>query len=160
MNQALAMRIYISDSYRSIERYLHLVDFYKGMNYQKSKENALQAYAIATKYQSMDGRLEALTILMSYNQEKGINRYAVLFVSLDDSIKKVWNNAKNQFAKIRYDSRKANLESVKYKGQRAEALLQLSIQKSQKYLLFFGFMILLGGIGFIINYYKSKTKHE
>jgi signal transduction histidine kinase len=160
MNQALAIRTGIGDSYGSIESYLHLADYYQNKDYQKSKANALHAYDQATKHQSIDERLEALAFLMSNNQEKGVNSYAILFVNLNDSIKKVRNNAKNQFAKIRYDSRKAMLESMEYKGQRAETLLQLETQKSQKYLFFFGFVALLGGIGFIVNYYKSKTKRE
>ncbi|RTY79164.1 tetratricopeptide repeat protein [Flavobacterium sp. LS1P28] len=160
MNQALAIRTSINDSYGSIESYLHLADYYQNKDYQKSKVNALYAYDEATKRQSIDERLEALAFLMSHNQEKGENIYAILFVNLNDSIKKARNNAKNQFAKIRYDSRKANLESIKYKGQRAETLLELETQKNQKYLLFFGFFTLLGGIVLIINYYKSKTKRE
>ena len=160
MNQALAIRTSINDSYGSIESYLHLADYYQNKDYQKSKGYALHAYDEATKHQSIDERLEALAFLMSQNQEKGENSYVRLFINLNDSIKKVRSNAKNQFAKIRYDSRKAILESIKYKGQRAETLLELETQKNQKYLLFFGFFILLGGIVLMINYYKSKTKRE
>ncbi|RKS14295.1 hypothetical protein [Flavobacterium sp. 120] len=160
MNQALAIRTRINDSYGSIESYLHLADYYQNKDYQKSKGFALHAYDQATKHQSIDERLEALAFLMSHNQGKGENSYARLFINLNDSIKKVRSNAKNQFAKIRYDSRKAILESIKYKGQRAETLLELETQKNQKYLLFFGFFALLGGIVLIINYYKSKTKRE
>jgi signal transduction histidine kinase len=101
-----------------------------------------------------------MLIIMSHNQEKGENSYARLFINLNDSIKKVRNNAKNKFAKIRYDSSKAILESIKYKGQRTETLLELETQKNQKYLFFFGFVTLLGGIVLIIIYYKSKTKRE
>ncbi|WP_369765295.1 hypothetical protein [Flavobacterium sp. WC2429] len=160
MDQALAIRNGINDSYGSIESYLHLADYYQNKDYQKSKGNALHAYNEATKYQSIDERLDALAFLMSYNHEKGVNRYAILYVNLNDSIKKARNNAKNKFAKIRYDSRKAILENVKYKGQKAEILLQLATQKNQKYVFFFGFILLLGGIVFLINYYKSKTKRE
>ncbi len=160
MRQALAIRTSINDSYGSIESYLHLADYYQNKDYQKSKINALNAYYEATKQQSIDERLEALSFLMSHNQQKGVNQYSILFINLNDSIKKVRNNAKNQFAKIRYDSRKAILESIKYKGQRAETLLELETQKNQKYLLFFGFFILLGGIVLVINYYKTKTKRE
>ena len=160
MNQALAIRTSINDSYGSIESYLHLADYYQNKDYQKSKGYALHAYDEATKHQSIDERLEALAFLMSQNQEKGENSYVRLFINLNDSIKKVRSNAKNQFAKIRYDSRKAILESIKYKGQRAETLLEPETQKNQKYLLFFGFFILLGGIVLMINYYKSKTKRE
>jgi len=160
MNQALVIRTSINDSYGSIESYLHLADFYQNRDYQKSKENALQAYKVATKYQSIDERLEALEFLMSYNLEKGVNSYAALFVNLNDSIKTVRNNAKNQFAKIKYDSREATLENIKYKGQRAETLLQLETQKNEKYLLSFGFVVLLGGIGFLIHYFRNKSKRE
>ena len=134
MNQGLAIRKKINDSYGSIESYLHLADFYKDRDHQKSKENALQAYKVATKYQSIDERLEALEFLMSYNMEKGVNSYAAMFVNLNDSIKTIRNNAKNQFAKIKYDSREATLENIKYKGQRAETLLQLETQKKRKVL--------------------------
>ncbi|MGZ9735081.1 tetratricopeptide repeat-containing sensor histidine kinase [Flavobacterium sp. GNP002] len=160
MNKALVIRTRINDSYGSIESHLHLADFYQNRDHQKSKENALQAYKVATKYQSIDERLEALGFLMSYNQEKGVNSYAKMFVNLNDSIKTVRSNAKNQFAKIKYDSREATLENIKYKGQRAETLLQLETQKNEKYLLSFGVVVLLGGIGFLIHYFKNKSKRE
>ncbi|WP_245712056.1 tetratricopeptide repeat-containing sensor histidine kinase [Flavobacterium gillisiae] len=160
MNQALAIRTKINDSYGSIKSYLHLADFYQNRDYQKSKENALEAYKVATKYKSIDERLEALELLMSYNLERGVNAYAALFVNLNDSIKTVRNNAKNQFAKIKYDSREATLENIKYKGQRAETLLQLETQKNEKYLLSFGFVVLLGGTSFLIHYSRNKSKRE
>jgi signal transduction histidine kinase len=160
MKQALVIRTSSNDSYGSIESYLHLADFYQNRDHQKSKENALQAYKVATKYQSIDERLEALELLMSYNLEKGKNNYATMFVNLNDSIKTVRNNAKNQFAKIKYDSREATLENIKYKGQRAETLLQLETKKSELYLLSFGFVVLLGGIGFLIHYFRNKSKRE
>lgn len=160
MNQALAIRTNSNDPYGSIESHLHLADYYQNRNRQKSQENALQAYKEATKYQSIDERLEALGFLMSYNMEKGVNRYAAMFVNLNDSIKTLRNNAKNQFAKIKYDSREATLENIKYKGQRAETLLQLETQKNEKYLLSFGLVVLLGGIGFLIHYFRNKSKRE
>lgn len=160
MNEGLEIRTKIKDSYGSIESYLHLADFYKNRDYQKSKENALLAYKVATKHQSIDERLEALEFLMSYNPEKGVNSYATLFINLNDSIKTVRSKAKNQFAKIKYDSRKITLENIKYKGQRVETLLQLETQKSHKYLLVFGSLLLLGTIGYLINYYRNKNRQE
>ena len=160
MNQALAMRTNSKDSYGSIESYLHLAEYYENKDYQKSKSYALQAYNEATNHHSIDERLDALGLLMSFNHEQGTNKYAVLYLNLNDSIKKVRSNAKNKFAKIRYDSEKAILENIKYKGQRAEMLLQLATQKNQKHLFFFGFVLLLGGTVFIINYYKNKSKRE
>jgi hypothetical protein len=50
--------------------------------------------------------------------------------------KKVRNNAKNQFAKIKYDARKANMENIQIKAQRAETLQQLETEKTKILTLF------------------------
>jgi signal transduction histidine kinase len=160
MNKGLAIRTKINDSYGSIESHLHLADFYQKYNKDKSKESALLAYTIATKSENIDERLKALEFLMAHNPEKGVNSYVGLFINLNDSIKKLRSNAQNQFAKIKYDSRKATLENIKYKGQRVETLLQLETQKSQMYLLVFGLLLLLGTIGYLITYYKNKNRRE
>jgi hypothetical protein len=49
--------------------------------------------------------------------------------------KKVRNNAKNQF-KIKYDARKANMENIQIKAQRAETLQQLETEKTKILTLF------------------------
>ena len=160
MQHSLSIRNDLEDSYGSIESYLHLAAFYKDTNYPKSKKNALQAYALATKHNSIDERLEALGFLMAYNETKGENKYARQFVKLNDSIKKEQNNAKNQFAKIRYDARKATFETIKFKAQSTASLLQLEKEKNQKNLLFFGLLLLLIGILGLISYYRRKNKRE
>jgi hypothetical protein len=70
--------------------------------------------------------------------------------------KKVRNNAKNQFAKIKYDARKANMENIQIKAQRAETLQQLETEKP-KYLLYF-VLVVLTAITALLNYYKIKSK--
>jgi signal transduction histidine kinase len=160
MNQSLAMRSDLDDSYGSIESHLHLADFYRDSNFSKSKEHALQAYRLATEYNSINERLEALAYLMSYSEKRGKNKYAHQFVRLNDSIKKVQNNAKNQFAKIRYDSRKATLENIQFKAQRTTTLLQVERQKNQKYISFYALLALLATILYAISYYRRKNKRE
>lgn len=160
MHQSLSIRNDLEDSYGSIESYLHFAAFFKDTNYPKSKENALQAYTLATKHNSIDERLEALGFLMAYSETKGENKYALQFIQLNDSIKKEQNNAKNQFAKIRYDARKATLETIKFKVQNAATLLQLEQQKNQKNISFFSLLLLLIGILCLISYYRRKNKRE
>jgi hypothetical protein len=43
---------------------------------------------------------------------------------------------KNQFAKIKYDARKANMENIQIKAQRAETLQQLETEKTKILTLF------------------------
>lgn len=160
MYQALAMRQELDDSYGSIESYLHLADYYKDTQTQKVKENALKAYILAKKCASLPEQLEALSYLMRYNNQKGENKYASQFVHLNDSLKKVQNNAKNQFAKIRYDSRKATLENIKIKNERANTLLQFEKQKNQKNISFFGLILLGIGSVYSISYFIRKNKRD
>ena len=160
MNNALSIRLNNGDTYGSIESYLHLADFYKNKNSTQAAKYAQKAYRAATMHQSVDDRLEALQFLMSHNNAVGTNYYASEFIRLNDSIKRIRNNAKNQFAKIKYDSRKATLENVEIKAQRAETLLLLETEKIQKYLLYFILSIVLVSIIALVNYFKNKNIRE
>jgi signal transduction histidine kinase len=160
LQEALAIRTSNKDTYGSIESYLHLADFYKNTDNNQAKIYALKAYETATLHEGIDDRLEALQFLMSQNREKGINPYTFQFIRLNDSIKKVRNNAKNQFAKIKYDARKANMENIQIKAQRAETLQQLETEKNQKYLLYFVLGVVLTAITALLNYYKNKNQRE
>ncbi|WP_366183611.1 hypothetical protein [Flavobacterium ovatum] len=158
MNKALAIRVQTNDSYGNISSYLHLADYYQDIDSQKSNKNAVLAYQKATQTKSIDEQLQALSFLMLNNPQKGQNSSAQLFVNLNDSIKKVRNNAKNQFAKIKYDASKATLENIKYKEERSEIALQLQTKKNQTYLFGFGFLLLLITIIFLVHYFKNKNK--
>lgn len=160
LNKGVELRNKINDAYGSIESYLHLAEFYQNQNLKKSNDYALKAYKNATTYKSIDERLEALSFLMSNNITQGRNKYAVQFIALNDSITKVRNNAKNQFAKIKYDSKKEKDENQQLKIEKAENLLQLEREKYQKILFIFGISMLLMSIIFLIRYYRTKNKIE
>lgn len=160
MNESLLIRKKLLDSYGSIESYLHLAEFYKSINYNKSKEYALQALTIARFYKSIDEQLEALSFLMIYSENKEKNNYASQFLFMNDSIKKEQNNAKNQFAKIKYDSRKIELENIKFKAERVASLLQIERQNNHIYLFILSSALLVLSSLYIANYYRRKHKKE
>ena len=160
LNDALTIRLNNADTYGSIESYLHLANYYKNSDSTKATIYAKKAYEVATVHQSVDDRLEALQFLMSNNRASGTNFYASEFIRINDSIKVVRNNAKNQFAKIKYDSRKATLENVQIKAQRAETLLLLETEKIKKYLLYFILSIVLVSIIALVNYFITKSRKE
>lgn len=153
MNQSLTKRISIKDSYGSIESYLHLADYYQDKDFSKFKTNALEAYKTATITNSVDERLEALQFLMSYNQQKGENKYAIQFNVLNDSIRKVRNNDKNQFAKIKYDSKEA-------KENEAEAELNLERQINQNNYYIGGILFLIVSIVYVFTSLRNRNKRE
>lgn len=161
MNQGVNIRNKINDTYGIIESYLHLAEYYQYQkNIQESNKYALKAYENATKHKSIDERLEALSFLMRNNYRGVENKYTNQFFILNDSITTVRNNAKNQFAKIKYDSKKEKDENQQLKIEKAENLLQLERQKYQKILFLFGISVLSIGIIFLIRYYRTKNKIE
>lgn len=158
MEESLQTKIKIKDTYGSIESYLHLADYYSEKDKKKSDENALLAYQIATKLNSIDERLEALQILISNDNTHNTAKYTQKFFTLNDSIIKVRNNFKNKSAKIKYDAKKEKDENEKLRLEKAEN--QLSLQRA-KYLkivsvIVFAFLVIL--IFILIRYYKNENK--
>lgn len=158
MNEALHIRNEFKDTYGSIQSYLHIADYYAKKNIQKSNENALSAYNIATKLKSVDERLEALQILISNDHSAQNTKYVQSYFTLNDSIIKVRNNFKNKFAKIKYDSKKEKDENAKLRLEKAENLL--SLQKATYlrivFIIVFIFLVIL--IAILIRYYKNKNR--
>lgn len=167
MIQGLEMRNTINDSYGSIESYLHLSDYFKNKNPNKSNEYAKMAYKIATEHKSIDERLEALSFLMTSKSKEKSNEYSAEFIKLNDSIKKVRNNNKNQFAKIRYDSEKATLKLQKLRIEKTEDQLKLEKANSETTIARLGILLLasifiVAVLLFIVilKHYRAKTKIE
>ena len=160
MNEALKIREDSGDTYGSIMSYLHLSEFFMDNDIAKAQQNALKAYDLATKHHSVDERLEALKVLMKHNSKVGINKFAIEFATLNDSVIKVRNQAKNQFAKIKYDSQKANMDALKYKGEKAQIALKLQSKQLQNYLMGSGLLFLILLIAYLIRYYKLKSNRD
>ncbi|URC12630.1 tetratricopeptide repeat-containing sensor histidine kinase [Flavobacterium sp. B183] len=158
MNEALQTRNEIKDTYGSIESYLHLADYYTKKDIPKSDENALAAYSVATKLNSVDERLEALQILISNDHSPKKSQYVQKYFKLNDSIIKVRNNFKNKFAKIKYDAKLEKDENAKLRLEKAET--QLSLQRAKYlrivYIIIFVFLVIL--ILIVVRYYKNKNK--
>lgn len=160
MEQALKLRIETGDSYGSIMSYLHLAEYYQMIDVAKAQQNALKAYDLATQHHSVDERLEALEFLMMHNSRVGQNKFAVQYANLNDSITTIRNQAKNQFAKIKYDSQKATVEALKYKGEKTEIALKLQSKQLQNYLMAFGLLLLIMLIIYLIHYFKAKNTRD
>jgi signal transduction histidine kinase len=158
MDEALQIRKDDKDTYGSIESYLHLADYYSKKDLQKSDKNALAAYNIATKLNSVDERLEALQILISNNHSAQDTKYVQKYFTLNDSIIKIRNNFKNKFAKIKYDSKKEKDENEKLRLEKAENQLFLQRAKYMRIVFVIVFVFLVILIAILIRYYKNKNK--
>lgn len=157
MNKSLELRKQAGDDYGSIESYFHLADYFSASDRDKSNQYALTAYQTATKFNSIEERLRALSFLV-YNHSN--NKYAQKYITLNDSIISIRNNFKNKFAKIKYDSKKEKDENQKLRLEKAENLLSLQKAKYQKIVSFIGIIFLVTLLFILMRYYKNKNRIE
>lgn len=123
---------------------MHLAEYYENSDVNLAKEYALSAFNYATKVENSDDKLEALQYLARVSNGEDSKNYAIESFLLNDSIKRVKQQAKNQFAKIKYDSKKAIEESQK--------------QKQLKEYFIIGILFLL--VFSIFFYYRIKKKNK
>lgn len=146
LETSLKIRDSISNDYEKIASYVHLSKFYFDKKPELAKEFAQNAYQFATNVNSPDDRLEALDLLIKNPINKNAISNYERYHSLNDSITKVRQTNKNQFSKIKYDSKIAIERSEK-----------LKIEKDFITYLFLGFGIITILIYFLI---RSKNKRR
>ncbi|REG90493.1 tetratricopeptide repeat-containing sensor histidine kinase [Flavobacterium aquicola] len=158
LNQSLKIRELIKDDFGLAKSYIHLSEFYKSTNPTLSYDYSKKAYATATKINDVDNRLKSLTLLMQKSSGNDSKKYTEIYLRINDSLNQARQKAKNQFAKIKYDSTKEKNENLVLKAQKAEDALELELQKNQNYVAYF--FIILGIITSAFYYYYWKKKKE
>ncbi len=160
LNQALKIKKRIKGDCGIASSYLHLSNYYKESNSKLSNEYARLAYEHGTKVNNIDDRLEALALLNQTSTENKSKNYSEKYIQLNDSITKARQKAKNQFAKIKYDSKKEKEENLLLKTQKVENALQLEEQKNRNLILYFIVAMGIAATGFISYYLIAKNKRE
>jgi signal transduction histidine kinase len=160
LNQSLKIRKQINDDFGITTSYQNLSEFHTKTNPNLSYKYAQLAYEKATKINNVDDRLKSLALLIENSIGNQSKKFSLLHLRINDSINKVRQKAKNQFAKIKYDSKKEKEENLKLKAQKAENALQLEQQKNRNQLLYFAVGIIILISIFISNFLVAKNKRE
>nr|WP_315203773.1 ATP-binding protein [uncultured Flavobacterium sp.] len=158
--QALKIREQIKDDFGITTSYLHLSEFYNQTNPVLSYHYAQLSYAKATKVNNVNDRLKSLKQIIKNSTDNQSKKLTDNYFRINDSLNKATQKAKNQFAKIKYDSTKEKNENLLLKTQKIENALELEQQKNRNYVAYFViFMVILCGV-FLYNYLKNKNKKE
>ncbi|MFV8334421.1 ATP-binding protein [Flavobacterium sp. GSP14] len=140
-----------------IYTYISLSEYYKKKDFVLANNYAVLGYNAATTLRIPNDRLECLQLLIELNTGATAKNYALRYLHINDSITKVRQRAKNQYAKIRYDSKKEKEENLQLKAQKIE---QEAHQKKKNIFLY----LILGAvtaIGIVITYLLlAKNKRE
>lgn len=144
LNEAKQIREEIKDEIGLTASSMHLAEYYSQFNNDTAKAYAIKALNYASKVKNPDDKIEALQFLTKLSDGIEAKEYAIRTFKLNDSIQTARQQAKNQFAKIKYDSKKAIEESQK--------------QKQLKEYFIIGIIVLL--IVGIFLYYRIKKRNK
>jgi signal transduction histidine kinase len=118
LNQSKTLRDSINNDYEKIATYIHLAEYHQATNPNVALQMANDAFTFANNTNNPDDKLEALKLKIELSNPTTAKTVALQHIQLSDSIFKVRQFAKNQFAKIKYDASKAELEKDKSEKQK------------------------------------------
>lgn len=146
LKEGLKIRDSIKNDFEKIPSLMHLSEYYVSRDSKLANEYALKAYQASTTINNPDDRLDALDFLIKNSSENEFKKYYALHSSLRDSLLNVRQTAKNQFAKIKYDS--------------TTALQDSENQKKQKQLYFILLLFSIAIALFIFFLIRSRNKRK
>lgn len=160
INKSIEIRKKIDDDFGLTTSYLHLAELYLNLDNKLANKYADLAYQKATKINNTDDRLMSLKLLINNLNGKELKETTLLYLKINDSISKARQRAKNQFAKIKYDSKQDREENLKLKTQKTENALQLEKVKNRNLTLYIIIGLVIGSAFFLYNYLTTKGRRE
>lgn len=157
LNKSVKIRKQINDERGLVRSYYHLFNYYKESTINLAVVYAYKAYEKANKANHIDDRLLCLKLLIQNTSGDELKKYSLAYLNINDSITKVRQKAKNQFAKIKYDFKKEKDENIKLKIQQANQQKQ---QVHRDQFVYFALVILILLSVIIANYLAAKNKRE
>ncbi len=154
--KALDLRKQNSDQRGQIASYTHLGEFYARKNSRKAATYLDSVIQLSKKLKIPRAEKDALKYLMEIklNNVYIRNRY----VFLQDSLYNQELKVKTQFAKYKYDDRLKQESILRLEKEKAEKELEVSYQKNQKTISFFGIALLGLGLGFVSYFFTQRSK--
>ncbi|MFV5699801.1 ATP-binding protein [Flavobacterium sp. ZT3R17] len=157
LKQSIKIRLERNNDQGLIGSYNHLFIYYKKSNLSLAMNYANLAYQKATKVNAINDRLECLELLIQNSTGNKLKEFSILYLKINDSVNKVRLKAKNQFAKIRYDSTKEKDENIKLKAQ---TVLQKEQQKNKNLFMCFVVGIIITLSILVGKFLLVKNKRE
>lgn len=160
LNKSLKIKLVLRDNFALIGTYNTLSTCYSKTNKKLSKMYAEEAYNYACKVNSASWKANSLAILMWKTEGNELRKYTLDYIKLIDSITIARRKAKNQFANIKYASKKDKEENLQLKSQKIENELQIERQKNRIIVSYVVIVFVLGIFLFLSYYLTSKAKKE
>ena len=126
---ALQIRENEKDNWGLSSSYSHLSDYYAGTHPDSALFYSDKMYRIAQQLRSPRDELLALSKLILFSPPELAKKYFIRYSYLNDSLQTSRNNAKNQFALIRYEAAKTKADNLALQKDNTEKKIQILVQR-------------------------------
>lgn len=138
----------LDDQWTKDAAFAYLSAYYLNKNADSSRLYAVKMLDLAQKLSYPTDQLEALKILIKLSDGKIAQRYFDDYSRIQDSLLNAQNQAKNQFALIRFESEKSKAENLKLQKEHEAHEYQMERQKVTiisiiSFIIIFGFFVFL-----------------
>ncbi|WP_312822645.1 tetratricopeptide repeat protein [Epilithonimonas sp.] len=138
----------LDDEWTKDAAFAYLSAYYLNKNADSSRLYAVKMLDLAQKLSYPTDQLEALKILIKLSDGKIAQRYFDDYSRIQDSLLNAQNQAKNQFALIRFESEKSKAENLKLQKEHEAHEYQMERQKVTiisiiSFIMIFGFCVFL-----------------
>ncbi|WP_337967085.1 tetratricopeptide repeat protein [uncultured Flavobacterium sp.] len=160
LNKSLQLRKKTNNPFDLGKSYMHFAKFYEKSNPTLAKKYMLLSYEKFNSINNTDERLSSLKLIITNSSDRELKKYSTIYVNLVDSVFEIRQKAKNQFAKIKYDSKKEKNENLKLNTHKVENELQLERQKNKNIISYIIIILSLSLILVLYFYLTSRGNRE
>ena len=153
----LLIRKQNNDKRGQIASYTHLGEYFLKINKGKAIRYLDTVIQISKQINNPKAELDVLKFLIKLEPKKVSTKDRHIF--LQDSLYRQELKVKTQFAKYKYDDKLKQESILRLQKEKAEKELEITKERTQKTIYFFGFIFLLLGLGFVFHFFKQRTEH-
>ncbi|WET01482.1 tetratricopeptide repeat-containing sensor histidine kinase [Flavobacterium sp. YJ01] len=160
MTRGLEVRKKLKSPFGMGESYIHLAELHELKNPSLAKKYMILSYKEFNKINHTEGRLSTLKMIIKNSSGTELKTNSDIYINLIDSTFEITQKAKNQFARIKYDSKREKEENLRLKTYKAENELKLERQKNRNIISYIIIVISLCLILILYYYLTSKANRE
>lgn len=158
--KSLAINLELKNYNQLTYNYKHLSEYYQKPNPSIAKYYGEKAYNLATRLKNTKNKIQSLDLIIRSSEGNDLKKYTQIFIALVDSANEATLKAKNQFARIKYDSKQDRFENLQLKSQKAQNELQLERQQKRN-LVSYVIILFTTGLSLLLYFYlTSKGRKE
>ncbi|MBS7255746.1 tetratricopeptide repeat-containing sensor histidine kinase [Flavobacterium branchiicola] len=160
LNKGLEVRQKSNDIKGLGKTYANFAEFYEKSNPYLAKKYMLLSYKSFNSVKDLEARLTLLKLMIRNSSNQELKKYSTTYVQLVDSLFEIRQKAKNEFAKIKYDSKKEKDENLKLRTHKVQNELQLEKQKNKNIISYIIIILSLSLLLTLYFYLISKGNKE